>query len=103
MPNRLTETDLYRMKSLTQPIAHDNQYFATQTTVDEASNDYRGSLLGFTNTGELIGHFDNDNYSAKSAVAGATYLFFLSKKVLKIRTKSIKSLMTAGPLSKFLS
>lgn len=80
MPNRLTETDLYRMKSLTQPIAHDKQYFATQTTVDEASNDYRGSLLGFTNTGELIGHFDNDNYSAKSAVAGATYLFFLSKK-----------------------
>lgn len=80
MTEKLTETDLFKMKTLSQPVAATDRYFVTQTRVDQESNDYRANILGFTKAGEFVGNFDNDNYSSKSPVVGANFLFFLSKK-----------------------
>lgn len=79
MTKAVTETDLYQMKTLSQPAFGKDYYFVTQTTLNEKDNTYRANILAFNQKGDYVGNFDNDNYISKAPTPGSSSLFFLSK------------------------
>lgn len=100
MSKAITENDLYKLKTLSQPVASKEYYFLTQTYCDKDSNEYRSNILAFSKDGKYVGNFDNDNFASKSPVVGKDYLFFLSKEDSDSQYQVFKVRLSGGTAQK---
>jgi len=75
MPKGVSAQDLFKLKSVAQPLAAAGQVFFVENRIDEAANDYRAQLKRVDAAGHTQTVGANGKLNVQPAVAGAQLFY----------------------------